>query len=213
MILSAVFAIPTANAATSKPKAPKIKKVEFNIMYDEAFVKLNKTKNNVVKAYDYKNKCVATNDNNISPHYTTTPNKYVLRGIKSFVFYKIIARSFIVKNGKRVYSDKSAPMYVCNEITDVHVSNFEKVDIKNGVFPIVKWPKAKGAQKYVVKASWDNKKFYKLKTTKNNSLQIKKIGSKAIKSGASFYVNVTAQKVVKNKTYNSLSNSQYLYIW
>lgn len=197
--LSTLFVGSVGVGAVKKPKAPKNVKVTNQYYFIKKIaVELNTVKNKAIKGYEVTGtaKGVKKLKADAPQYYYLSKTNADLEKVKNNVFYKIRARAYIKKNGKKIYSKYSKATYACNAVVlkDFSISN-----------QLLKWGKVNGAQKYDVYASFtkNSDKYTKISTTKNTSYKITKIGNKQIRKGMSFYVKIIAKKKVGNKIYSS----------
>lgn len=204
--LSTLFVGSVGVGAVKKPKAPKNVKVTNQYYFIKKIaVELNTVKNKAIKGYEVTGtaKGVKKLKADAPQYYYLSKTNADLEKVKNNVFYKIRARAYIKKNGKKIYSKYSKATYACNAVVlkDFSISN-----------QLLKWGKVNGAQEYDVYASFTKNsdsnskpldKYTKISTTKNTSYKITKIGNKQIRKGMSFYVKIIAKKKVGNKTYSS----------
>lgn len=206
-IVTVCSSIPFATAA-SKPAKPKSFKVSsYNHMYNTVTLKLKeKTKLNYeLKIYNHKNKLKRIVELKKAKLFWERKYKkrfpYKVENIKKNQFYKIVARSYKIKNKKRIYSAKSKPVYACQSIRcDLNWDN-----------KIITWANIKGATRYKIVISTQNQpnKYFLLATSKKAKYALSDSDLK--KLGKSFNAKIIAQKKVGKKYYSS--DSVFTYLW
>ena len=190
-------------SAVSKPAKPKKFKItDYNPVYNTVTVSLKEKKNlnYELKVFNSKGKLqqkIKADKYNQLPFSKYFP--HTIKNITSNQFYKIVARAYKTKNGKKIYSKKSKPVYACQKVD---------CNLDWGTHAL-KWDKVKGATRYVVSVSKSNeaKSFTKLATTKDTKFILN--DSIYNELGKSFYAQIIAQKKVKNKYYSSSWTASY----
>lgn len=192
--------------AASKPGKPKgLKITKYNDMYETVAVGLKEktTTNYQLKVYNYKGalkqKITIKTKKFFGASTYSKRFPYTIENIKAKQFYKITARAYKTKNGKKIYSKYSQPVYACQSF---------RCDLNERT---IYWNKIKGASRYIIKVakSTEPNKYIKLATAKNNKYVLSDTIYKEL--GKSFNAKIIAQKKVKNKYYSSDAVATYLW--
>lgn len=162
--------------------------------------KISNAKGYQVAVYSLNNKRIGSIKNTNSISYYSIPK------IKQNQFYKIKVRAYIqLNNGKKFYGD-----WATSYITNQQIVNFRKA----GTAVKASWKKVSGATNYTIYMSDKSKSGYKkVATTKSTAYTLKKYGKKNMKKGKTYYVYVIANKKVGGKTYKSVADYSYSFIY